>query len=492
MWFDRWTHVHFLKPEYVQIISWNDFGESHHIGPLPSRDSAYTAFTAKKGVSPFNYALGLPHDGWRIFLPFVIDRYKTGTSSITREGLSVWYRPHPAAACTTGGTTGNTASQLQTTFAPSSLAQDKVFFSALLTSAANVTVTIGGVPQTASWSVVPNGGIGIYHGNANFNGAVGTVIVTIARSSSVIASVMGRAITTTCTNGVQNWNAWVGSQTAANKIAAVSLPRTVSQQACIAGTGDLEYADLCNHACKNGYCPDSCTCTEMGKPPMPKRLGRHACPAAGRDSTFEGLCSFSADTGYLDTAACVERLVGTVCNAPLPATPAVPACVEGMGLGKYANLCAFTCQYNFCPPEVCSCTRVAASAPVAPQNIGAASYRDTTDEEDYGLCGWACNRGFCDRETCKNTEFAQILKSIGDIVDDNPIVAAMKLTAIEQQNSVYMVSYWSSCAAFPECGAGYTMVTTGHGKVSSISYALLLPFITSNSWRGRLPKKWTI
>ncbi|KAK4149895.1 glycoside hydrolase [Chaetomidium leptoderma] len=42
LWFDRWVHVMHLQPEYVQIISWNDYGESHHIGPL--RDKAYVAF----------------------------------------------------------------------------------------------------------------------------------------------------------------------------------------------------------------------------------------------------------------------------------------------------------------------------------------------------------------------------------------------------------------------------------------------------------------
>lgn len=45
----------FLQPEYVQIITWNDFGESHYIGPL--KDKAFEAFG--RGKSPFKYVADL-------------------------------------------------------------------------------------------------------------------------------------------------------------------------------------------------------------------------------------------------------------------------------------------------------------------------------------------------------------------------------------------------------------------------------------------------
>lgn len=116
LWFDRWGETWFLQPDYVQIISWNDFGESHYIGPLNSKQ--YGAFAPDRGNSPFNYALDMPHDGWRLFLPFAIDMYKQGTATITREGVVAWYKKNPGSACGTGGTTGNTASQQQTEYAP--------------------------------------------------------------------------------------------------------------------------------------------------------------------------------------------------------------------------------------------------------------------------------------------------------------------------------------------------------------------------------------
>ena len=73
LWLDRWMSVLYLQPEYVEIITWNDYGESHYIGPL--RDKAYTAFVT--GKAPFNFAAGKNHNAWRQFLPYLIDMAKT-------------------------------------------------------------------------------------------------------------------------------------------------------------------------------------------------------------------------------------------------------------------------------------------------------------------------------------------------------------------------------------------------------------------------------
>ncbi len=135
------------------------------------------------GGGPFNYATNMPHDGWRQFLPFLIDTYKNGKATITKEGVQTWYRINPKNACASGGTTANTASQLQLEFAPSEVVEDRVYYSALLGSSANVFVTIGGTVQGKScqisnilsqsgklfvnicvagtWSDVPDGGVGI-------------------------------------------------------------------------------------------------------------------------------------------------------------------------------------------------------------------------------------------------------------------------------------------------------------------------------------------
>ena len=36
LWYTRWQEILQLKPRFVEIITWNDYGESHYIGPLSS------------------------------------------------------------------------------------------------------------------------------------------------------------------------------------------------------------------------------------------------------------------------------------------------------------------------------------------------------------------------------------------------------------------------------------------------------------------------
>lgn len=205
LWFDRWQEVISLKPlpEFVQIISWNDYGESHYIAPI--RDNSMVAFDI--GRAPFNYALEMPHDGWRIFLPYLIDTYKNGIATVTQEGLQVWYRRTHTEACSSGGTSVNTASQLQLEFWPSDVLEDQIFFSALLTEPADVSVTINGRSVSSKWLSTPEGGIGIYHGTALVLDLTGEVTVKISRAQHVVVSVSGAAISDSCTGEVQNYNA---------------------------------------------------------------------------------------------------------------------------------------------------------------------------------------------------------------------------------------------------------------------------------------------
>ncbi|APA07876.1 hypothetical protein sscle_03g026460 [Sclerotinia sclerotiorum 1980 UF-70] len=123
LWFDCWQEVWSFQPEWVEIITWNDFGESHYIGPL--------------------YVSGMPHDAWGLSLPYLIDTFKNGVGTITQENLYVWHRLSPATACENDFTKGNTASQLQIEFLPWDIVTDRIFFSALLVSGASYTVTIG-------------------------------------------------------------------------------------------------------------------------------------------------------------------------------------------------------------------------------------------------------------------------------------------------------------------------------------------------------------
>ncbi|KAM0332543.1 hypothetical protein ACHAQA_002827 [Verticillium albo-atrum] len=327
-WFDRWTHIWYLQPEFVQIISWNDYGESHYIGPLDERQ--YTAFGSDRGKSPFNYVRDMPHDGWRDILPYVIDTYK---NNITTSG---------------------------------------------------------------TWETVPDGGIGVYHGS---------YLSMVPRAKSL-------------SNGLNNWNAWVGSSKASGTISARS-PRTLGEQTCVAGEGMKDFGSahenfegVCSFSCNFGYCPRGpCTCTKMGlKVPDPKALNIDAWPGPGVTCTFEGLCAFSCNHNYCPSPTCSKdaSLKGKcVIPQPMPEPdpePEVPSeqgCASGKGQGNFEGLCAFSCGRGFCPSP---CTCLSQGSVVPPPATSPMGYPLPNSGPDYiSLCAFVCSRGYCPPGACTYT-----------------------------------------------------------------------------------------
>lgn len=233
LWYDRWNQVFDLQPEFVEIISWNDFGESHYIGPLD--DKAYRAFSV--GDALYNFAEGMPHDAFRHFLPYLIETYKNGngTAQITEEGLQAWYRLTPGAACASGNTTGNTASQGELEYDPLKLDQDMVFFSALLNASATASVTIGGKTSDVAWLHTPSDGdAGVYHARVPFGSdPEGKVKISISRGGAEILTMTGNGISNKCQDDVTNWNAWSGTEKTS------SSASTTTSGAVLAPTGTV-------------------------------------------------------------------------------------------------------------------------------------------------------------------------------------------------------------------------------------------------------------
>ncbi|KAE8144645.1 glycosyl hydrolase family 71-domain-containing protein [Aspergillus avenaceus] len=383
LWTDRWEQVMVVQPKWLQIISWNDYGESHYIGPLRDIDN-YGAF--KVGKAPFNYAHGMPHDGWRLFLPYWIDTYKNGKGTITKEGVIGWYRPNPVAACKNGGTTGNTANQLQLEFEPAQVVQDKIFFSALLTASATVTVTVGGIAIPATWEFIPDGEVGVYHGSVGYGSFLGDVKISISRSGATIAEFSGPAITTSCKDGYSNFNAWVGSASGPS-ISAVSPKLPIEKQTCIQGTAPGNFQGICEFTCKYGYCPiGACQCTKMGSPRVkPKPTGNEGYPIAGEGSSYIGLCAFACNYGYCPPDACGTTKVPLKEPTVSPFLPS--ACTAGTGEGNSKGYCTATGALIRPPP---------ANTTFTADYIGG-------DGSDSGLCKFACQRGYCP-DACASTE----------------------------------------------------------------------------------------
>jgi hypothetical protein len=254
LWYDRWQQVWYFQPEFVEIISWNDFGESHYIGPLD--DTQYSAF--KIGNAPYNYVENMPHDGWRQLLPYVVDTYKNGHAAFDTEVLVTWYRPTLASACGDGGTTANTASQLQIEYRPVDIVDDRIFISALLSEPAYLTINYGVGEYGVDWDYTPEGGVGIYHASMALNGQTGSLTIQLLRDSGVFISYNpSQGISTTCTNDITNWNVWVGSATY-TLTSTIPPPLSLSKQVCVQGWGVGNFDGLCEFTCRYGYvCYDS-------------------------------------------------------------------------------------------------------------------------------------------------------------------------------------------------------------------------------------------
>ncbi|KAG6854668.1 hypothetical protein C0991_003316 [Blastosporella zonata] len=74
--------------DIVQILTWNDYGESHYIGPI-------------KGAQPNSQAWvdGMDHTGWLNLTSYYAEAFKTGSyPAIEKDQLFMWSRTHPTQA----------------------------------------------------------------------------------------------------------------------------------------------------------------------------------------------------------------------------------------------------------------------------------------------------------------------------------------------------------------------------------------------------------
>lgn len=277
---------------------------------------------------------------------------KNGIATVTEESITAWYRLTAKAACGDGDTTGNTASQLQVEFMPVDVVQDKIFYSALLSSAQQVTVTVGGVDLGAKWTHTPSDPVGIYHGSVAFGSNTGPVKITVGGMVFT-----GESITTSCTrasgqDGLTNFNAWVGSQSGGAVHATPTL--TMSEQVCIEGTGAAGFSELCEFTCQYSYCPPgACYCTKMGPQkdlPTEKNnplFGTVGYPAAGLSADYSGLCEYACNYGYCPDQYCSTTSSPLVTPLSSPFDP--PACTSGSGSGDLGGLCSYACNFGYCP-----------------------------------------------------------------------------------------------------------------------------------------------
>ncbi|PBP16772.1 glycosyl hydrolase family 71 protein [Diplocarpon rosae] len=201
-WADRWTQaIDFGAPFLQSNRDLERLGREqlHRPPPLPRRNPHRLGSLRRRTV-----ARELAR------LPALLHRRVQGhPPPITRDQMQYWYRPAPAAAGSTCGVVGgDTAQDGVPEISPNDILTDAVFFSALLTSAAQVHVQIGVAAET-----VYDFAAGLTHARQSFSGQTGVPRFWVTREGVLTGSGNGSEITAAATlaGGCTNYNPWVGS-----------------------------------------------------------------------------------------------------------------------------------------------------------------------------------------------------------------------------------------------------------------------------------------
>lgn len=102
-WFDRWRQDIDIMPDMIQIISFNDFEESHYLADNRPQQVIAEALS---------YVSGMSHAGFKAILPYFIAAYKAGREEVALPksmgaGTAIAYcriTPANMSKCADGGT----------------------------------------------------------------------------------------------------------------------------------------------------------------------------------------------------------------------------------------------------------------------------------------------------------------------------------------------------------------------------------------------------
>ena len=200
-----------LKPQFIEIVTWNDYGESHYISPIRE-----AGIPQSDGADARPYVEGYSHTGWMETLPYQIAAYKHAFNPSKypapkvnpgEDKMVYWYRASPASAGTTEATGNDCPSAIntggyQTSHPIDQILEDEIFAIVLLSKPGSASIAVGGNAPVKIRGLKA----GINFVSRPFDGQFGEVKV---RSSSGLRGA-GKAITAEPWGGIANFNAWVG------------------------------------------------------------------------------------------------------------------------------------------------------------------------------------------------------------------------------------------------------------------------------------------
>lgn len=140
--------------------------------------------------------------------------------------------PERGSNCSTANTTLNTATHSQTEYSVDLLGGIKIYYDAALASPANITVKVGDFNVQATWDAArspADGGPGVYHGSYAVpalpaEDESSTVVVSLSRDDKVITEIQGMNIGGCSETGMQNFNAWVGTENVVRSADSLASP----------------------------------------------------------------------------------------------------------------------------------------------------------------------------------------------------------------------------------------------------------------------------
>ncbi|KAG5648432.1 hypothetical protein DXG03_005006 [Asterophora parasitica] len=175
--------------DIVQVLTWNDYGESHYIGPI-------------KGAQPNSEAWvdGMEHTGWLELTRYYATAFKTGHyPDIEADKIVMWSKPHPSQARAPDPIGQPTNFELF---------DDKIW--AVVLTTAPSTVVLSTSPTVSQTFEVPAGltklDIPITAG--------GKMRGTISRGGQVVVNLDAPEFTFTANPDSYNFNAFVASASA--------------------------------------------------------------------------------------------------------------------------------------------------------------------------------------------------------------------------------------------------------------------------------------
>jgi glucan endo-1,3-alpha-glucosidase len=122
-----------VKPDIIELLTWNDWCESHYLRDLPGNSTSATDYADLSNMEA--YVSGQNHSPWRIITKYYISWWKNGKQpEITEDQVVFWYRVHAKdAQCNQGSATIRNSDMLE----------DAVFAWAAVTKDSTISMSLG-------------------------------------------------------------------------------------------------------------------------------------------------------------------------------------------------------------------------------------------------------------------------------------------------------------------------------------------------------------